>query len=758
MKTRPYGFNEAQSKDRESWRISTRHVEMAVSMSNNSSPGPDGIPYAAWRHAGRTAILILHAAAEQMQAPDFRNTRLPTGFNDSYLCCLPKKPSGTDQVAGDYFLPSATRPLSLVNTDNRLIASALRIAIEPAVEKVISNMQRGFLRGRKMLTNVLDIDFESMKVSLNNPKGAIILFDFEAAFPSISQSFLLDMLQRVGLPEEVLQVVRALYWQCRCVVKMGGSTFPGFNMSSGVRQGCPLSPLLFVLTVDILLRTLAHNTPLDATIRAFADDVGMVLPSVTRHFSRVIQVYADFARFSGLRLNLHKTVVIPLWQDSLDVARTLLSQHSPEALHMDFARQGTYLGFSVGPDRQSGLWKKALDKFQNRVMSWQSAQLSLHQACLSYNTFIVTVLSYLWQLSSPPQDVRALESLALRKLAPGPGNWILPSDLWLLRTGWGYSNRFVSPHHKALAASVRVCLTDAIDYKEKSNTLRWLLGATAEITNKVAWRDWYDSSFYVRLNSAYQEVKEMGISPSRVLIALLRKHDKDPKGEGKAYSALESCIYEKILSGEYINKQGPYTPYARARTLLNRWVGQSTDRDATRLIRISKVIGATTQPCVHAAVIRTWRNGWITVRRMRFIDHTRQDKCVFGCSPTAHDSIEHYCHCPTLHKAGERALGHHHLCYNIPKGIHSTLLMNDAKESEHIQFLAVWIYLMYSSFNGATHSAQGKWNEDEVVDFLRQKITLLSGQIRSCKWLHPPSTVLQHPLPPVSLCDVELDC
>ena len=118
MKTRPYGFNEAQSKDRECWRISTRHVEMAVSMSNNSSPGPDGIPYAAWRHAGRTAILILHAAAEQMQAPDFRNTRLPTGFNDNYLCCLPNKPSGTDQVAGDYFLPSATRPLSLVNTDN----------------------------------------------------------------------------------------------------------------------------------------------------------------------------------------------------------------------------------------------------------------------------------------------------------------------------------------------------------------------------------------------------------------------------------------------------------------------------------------------------------------------------------------------------------------------------------------------------------------------------------------------------------------
>ena len=62
-----------------------------------------------------------------------------------------KKPSGSDPIVGDYYLPSATRPLSLVNTDNRLIASALRIAIEPAVEMVISSMQRGFLRGRQML-------------------------------------------------------------------------------------------------------------------------------------------------------------------------------------------------------------------------------------------------------------------------------------------------------------------------------------------------------------------------------------------------------------------------------------------------------------------------------------------------------------------------------------------------------------------------------------------------------------------------------
>ena len=52
---------------------------------------------------------------------------------------------------------------------------------------VISDLQRGFLRGRSTLANILDIDFESMRVSVKDERGVIILFGFEAAFPSISQ-------------------------------------------------------------------------------------------------------------------------------------------------------------------------------------------------------------------------------------------------------------------------------------------------------------------------------------------------------------------------------------------------------------------------------------------------------------------------------------------------------------------------------------------------------------------------------------------
>ena len=185
---------------------------------------------------------------------------------------------------------------------------------------------------------------------------------------------------------------------------MGGSVYDGFAMTSGVRQGCPLSPLLFVLVVDILLRTLLDSTPKDTTcIRAFADDVGMVIADACTRLPIVLDVFEHFACFSGLRLSLPKTTVIPLWCIALKETKLLITRASPKAGSMAFDTWGTYLGFTVGPTRQEHMWTKCLSKFQSRAMTWKDSQQGLFHSCTLYNVFVVSVLSYIWQLSAPPQ-------------------------------------------------------------------------------------------------------------------------------------------------------------------------------------------------------------------------------------------------------------------------------------------------------------------------------------------------------------------
>ena len=85
-------------------------------------------------------------------------------FNLGLLCCLPKKAAGVHDQFGEFYTPADTRPLSIVNTDNRIIASALRLAWEPIFYDWVSKAQIDFLKGRSMLANIIDIDEASMIV------------------------------------------------------------------------------------------------------------------------------------------------------------------------------------------------------------------------------------------------------------------------------------------------------------------------------------------------------------------------------------------------------------------------------------------------------------------------------------------------------------------------------------------------------------------------------------------------------------------
>ena len=162
-----------------------------------------------------------------------------------------------------------------------------------------------------MLSNIVDIDVDAMKISLTEQHGALILFDFKAAFPSVSHHYMLIVLRHIGIPSFVLHLIEAMYDQGKCVISCCGRRFPGFGMESGIKQGCPLSPLLFVAVVDMLLRRITTEIP-GSSPKAFADDIGLTICNFWAHVNSLQALFRDFAQISGLCLNIPKTVVIPL--------------------------------------------------------------------------------------------------------------------------------------------------------------------------------------------------------------------------------------------------------------------------------------------------------------------------------------------------------------------------------------------------------------------------------------------------------------
>ena len=92
-----------------------------------------------------------------------------------------------------------------------------------------------------------------MHTALMGNSGACILFDFASAFPSISQDYLMTVLARIGIPREECNLIDALYDNSFCSISHNGASGETFQLKAGVRQGCPLSPLLYSVIAEVLM-------------------------------------------------------------------------------------------------------------------------------------------------------------------------------------------------------------------------------------------------------------------------------------------------------------------------------------------------------------------------------------------------------------------------------------------------------------------------------------------------------------------------
>ena len=199
-------------------------------------------------------------------------------FNFAFLCCIPKATKEKHLTGAPIHSAANTRPLSIADAANRIVAAILCASLERCVGDRISSMQRGFVKGRQMLMNIIDVDTAAQTVSVKSKSGVIILFDFKAAFPSMDHSFIWHTLRIAGIPSDFVSAIQMLYKNNQHRLRMDGELYNGPTVSSGVRQGCPLSGLLFSICVDVLLLRLAdHLNREDEIARAFADDTAVVV-------------------------------------------------------------------------------------------------------------------------------------------------------------------------------------------------------------------------------------------------------------------------------------------------------------------------------------------------------------------------------------------------------------------------------------------------------------------------------------------------
>ena len=245
----------------------------------------------------------------------------PPGFNDLLGVFLPKGSTDEDTAKSAKRTADNTRPLGLKNTDNKTVAAVANRSITPTIAANADNSQNGFVIRRQGIDNVAVLDAQSRiqdHIAGANPAlttenlPIMPLYDFCAAFPSVAHEFIFIVLTALKIPQGLFLFLKSLYENIRCVGCFDGVSIFLYLIQSGIIQGCPASGSVFVLVVDGFLKLL-NTIEKEATTRAFADDIGSVIPAL-HMLPKYYRAFNVFERISGLGLKATKMCHHPPWQ------------------------------------------------------------------------------------------------------------------------------------------------------------------------------------------------------------------------------------------------------------------------------------------------------------------------------------------------------------------------------------------------------------------------------------------------------------
>lgn len=145
---------------------------------------------------------------------------------------------------------SRFRPISLCNSSYKIFTKIIASWLKPLLPMLISENQGGFMANRQISDSILLVQEAIHSSHARNDKGFILKLDLSNAFDRVRHSFLFVVLQRIRFSPLLINVIWCCIFGPWIAPLINGRPGPSFQSSRGLRQGCPLSPYLFILMVE----------------------------------------------------------------------------------------------------------------------------------------------------------------------------------------------------------------------------------------------------------------------------------------------------------------------------------------------------------------------------------------------------------------------------------------------------------------------------------------------------------------------------
>ena len=391
--------------------ITKDEIKLAInSLNPNTSPGSDGLTPKFYQTFQTQLIPTLHQLYNNM----FIQQQAPSSHKTAIVKLIPKPGKSTDI--------RNWRPISLLNCDYKILAKIITFRLLPFLENYISQTQQAAMKGRQLHNVLLNIKSAIDYVNDISHPLALLQLDFAKAFDNVSHKFILSLMRHINLPPALIQWTTILLQDISAKILVNHTLTDRIPITTGIRQGCPLSMLLFSVATDVLSKKISSSSSIKGLslgsasmkLQQYADDTILFLTDPSE-VNPALQLIQDFSSHANLRINRKKTIILSNNKHLSDE----IKKHLPEAKYPNEAK---ILGirFSLIFSTLKQNWSRLTGIIKGIADSHNHRNLSMHGKLLLIKTLLLPHITFTARVFQCPRKTQISISKILHKFLWSP--------------------------------------------------------------------------------------------------------------------------------------------------------------------------------------------------------------------------------------------------------------------------------------------------------------------------------------------------
>ena len=360
------------------------------------SPGNDQVTAEMIKYGGEKVAIFYHRLCTKI----WQENIWPDEWGESIFVPIPKK--------GDILQCSNNRTISLISHSSKILLKIIAMRMASKLSKEIAEEQAGFRPGKGTRDQIMNL---KMILEKNRERGidiCLCFIDYSKAFDMVAHDILWNDMYSMGFPTHIILLLKSLYLQQKAAVRTTYGMTDWFDIEQGVRQGCIISPHLFNIYSETIMRKALENH--EGSIKVgghnitnlrYADDVVLIAGSMDELQNLVNRVKTESEK-AGLLLNAKKTKVMKIQRTPTD--EKILIDRTP----IENVTEFSYLGatFTTNGDdskeirKRIGIAKNATTALTN---IWKDRNISLRTKKRLLQSLVFSIASYgseCWVLKS----------------------------------------------------------------------------------------------------------------------------------------------------------------------------------------------------------------------------------------------------------------------------------------------------------------------------------------------------------------------